>query len=202
MAACHITYSNPPARPGNRGSTATGGLHREVDLVSQLLLRGRHSLSQPRQEATCFVTTDLAQRAGKANQIVLAEATALHQLTEARHSARITDAAEDVDGGGPRMVIVEQRQEPLQRHVGIPLAERAGHLDEERVPVVEAGVLQLFRWRRRRHHFEQRLEQLDATFVNPAVLSFQALVKARLRPKGRRQGIERLDDLVSGDRHF
>jgi hypothetical protein len=116
-------------------------LHRDIDLAPQLPLRGHNSLPQLRQEATCFVTADLAQRAGKAHQIVLAEAMALHQLTEARHGTRITDAAKDVDGGGPRMVIVEQGQEPLQRHLGIPVAERAGHLDEERAPVVEAGVL-------------------------------------------------------------
>jgi hypothetical protein len=34
-------------------------LHRDVDLASQLLLRGRHSLPQLRQQATCFVTADL-----------------------------------------------------------------------------------------------------------------------------------------------
>jgi hypothetical protein len=137
-------------------------LHRNVDLASQLLLRRHRSSPQLRQQATCLVTTDLAQGAGKANQIVFAEATALHQLTEARQSARVADATEDVNGGSPRMVIVEQRQEPPQRHVGMPLAECASHLDEKRVPVVEA----------------------------------------RLWPKGRRQGIERLDDLISGARHF
>jgi hypothetical protein len=177
-------------------------LHRDVDLASQILLGGRHRLPQLRQETTCFIATDLAQSASKANQIVLAEATALHQVIEARHSARITNAAEDIDGGGPRMVIVEQRQEPLQGHLGIPLAERAGHLDEESVPVVEAGVPQLFLRRRRRDRPEQRIEQIDATFVDPAVLSFQALVEACLWPQGASQRVERLDDLGSGDWHL
>lgn len=69
------------SRPDDHRSTATGGLHRDVDLALQISLRGRCSLPQLRQQTTSFVTTDFAQRAREVNQIVLFEAIALHQLT-------------------------------------------------------------------------------------------------------------------------